>query len=197
MLHKDERTVVFIDGSSLYFAAKALGFDVDYRSLLEYFRERCRLLRACYYAALPETEDYSPLKPLTDWLAYNGYMLVTKTAREFTDYSGRRRIKGNMDVELTVDLLELAERIDHAVIFSGDADLRRAVEAVQRRGVRVTAISSLRASPPMIGDELRRQVDRFVELGDVARHFTRQQPESRPRAIPVRHPADLQSDETS
>ncbi|GBR28547.1 LabA-like NYN domain-containing protein [Kozakia baliensis] len=196
MLKENERTALFIDGSSLYFTARNLGFDVDYRSLLSFFQSQCHLVRAYYYAALPETDDYSPLKPLTDWLAYNGYALVTKNAREFTDHSGRRRIKGNMDVELAVDLLEQADRIDHAVLFSGDADLRRAVEAVQRRGVRVTAVSSLRSTPPLIGDDLRRQVDQFVELSDIAPEFTRRQTENRIRSSgPVRHPADVISDQ--
>jgi len=197
MLEKTEKTAVFIDGSSLYFTAKTLGFEVDYRRLLRYLKSNTRLIRAHYYAAIPETEEYSPLKPLTDWLAYNGYMLVTKTAREFTDQTGRRRLKGNMDVELAVDLLELADRIDHAVIFSGDADLRRAVEAIQRKGVRVTAVSSLRSSPSLIGDDLRRQVDQFIELGDIAAEFTRRQTETapRPRSAPVRHPADIAMDD--
>ncbi|WP_336944980.1 NYN domain-containing protein [Asaia sp. HN010] len=197
MLDKNERTAVFIDGSSLYYTAKTIGFEVDYRRLLRYFKTNTKLLRAYYYAAIPETEEYSPLKPLTDWLAYNGFMLVTKNAREFTDQTGRRRLKGNMDVELAVDLLELADRIDHAVIFSGDADLRRVVEAIQRRGVRVTAVSSLRSSPSLIGDDLRRQVDQFIELGDIAGEFTRRQGDApaRPRAAPIRHPADVVTDD--
>lgn len=192
-----ERTYLFIDGSNLYYSARNLGFDVDYKKLLNYFESRCNLVRAYYYAALPETEEYSPLKPLTDWLAYNGYALVTKSAREFTDSSGRRRIKGNMDVELAVDLLEQADRMDHAVIFSGDADLRRAVEAAQRRGVQVTVVSSLRVSPPLIADELRRQADRFLDLADMAHHFRRHTPENKVKAPPVRHPADISSDEAS
>ncbi|RUT26750.1 NYN domain-containing protein [Asaia sp. W19] len=196
MFEKSDRTAVFIDGSSLYYTAKSVGFEVDYRRLLKYFRTNTNLLRAYYYAAIPETEEYSPLKPLTDWLAYNGYRLVSKAAREFTDHSGRRRLKGNMDVELAVDLMELAEHIDHAVIFSGDSDLRRAVEAIQRRGVRVTAVSSLRASPALIGDDLRRQVDHFVELGEIAAEFTRRQSDapSRSRSNPIRHPADVDLD---
>jgi len=191
-LRRHERTSIFIDGSSLYFASKNLGFDVDYRNLLTMFETRTNLVRAYYYAAMPETDDYSPLKPLTDWLAYNGYTLVTKSAREFTDHTGRRRIKGSMDVEMAVDLMEQAERLDHAILFSGDSDLRRVVEAVQRRGVRVTAVSSMRNSPPLIGDDLRRQVDRFVELGDIARDFTRRpsEPRARPNPSPIRHPAD-------
>ena len=138
-------------------------------------------IRAYYYSAVLETDEYSPLKPLTDWLAYNGYTLVTKPAKEFTDSAGRRRVKGNMDIEVAVDMLELAPRIDHAVLFSGDSDFRRLVEAVQRKGVRVSVVSSIRTSPPMVADELRRQADQFLELADIAPEFTRRQTEPRVR----------------
>ncbi len=181
-----ERTALFIDGANLYSASRNLGFDVDYRNLLTYFRSKTNVLRAYYYSAVLETEEYSPLKPLTDWLAYNGYTLVTKPAREFTDATGRRRVKGNMDIELAIDMLELADKIDHAVLFSGDSDFRRLVEAVQRRGVRVSVISSIRTSPPMAADELRRQADQFVELADIAADFTRRQTEPRTTRPPLR-----------
>ncbi len=176
---QNDRTALFIDGANLYSASRHLGFDVDYRNLLEFFRTRTNIVRAYYYSALLDTEEYSPLRPLTDWLAYNGYSLVTKTAREFTDANGRRRIKGNMDVELAVDMLELAPRLDHAILFSGDSDFRRLVEAVQRQGVRVSVVSSVRTSPPMVADELRRQADRFVELADIAPEFTRRATDTR------------------
>ena len=182
----DERVALFIDGANLYSASRNLGFDVDYRNLLEFFRKRAHIIRAYYYSAVLETDEYSPLKPLTDWLAYNGYTLVTKPAKEFTDSSGRRRIKGSMDIEVSVDMLELAPRLDHAVLFSGDSDFRRLVEAVQRKGVRVSVISSIRTTPPMVADELRRQADQFVELADIAPEFTRRQTEPRVRTVPVR-----------
>lgn len=174
-----ERTALFIDGANLYSASRHLGFDIDYRDLLGYFRARCQLVRAYYYSALLDTEEYSPLRPLTDWLAYNGYSLVTKPAREFTDASGRRRIKGNMDVELAVDMLEMAPRIGHAVLFSGDSDFRSLVEAVQRHGVRVSVVSSVRTNPPMVADELRRQADQFLELAEIGAEFTRRVSEGR------------------
>jgi len=177
----NERTALFIDGANLYSASRNLGFDVDYRNLLEYFRRQTYVVRAYYYAAILETEEYSPLKPLTDWLAYNGYTLVTKPAKEFTDAAGRRRVKGNMDIELAIDMLELAPKLDHIVLFSGDSDFRRLVEAVQRRGVRVSVVSSIRTSPPMIADELRRQADEFLELAEIAPEFTRRQTDARPR----------------
>ncbi len=175
----NERTALFIDGANLYSASRNLGFDVDYRNLLEFFRRKTHVMRAYYYSAVLETEEYSPLKPLTDWLAYNGYTLVTKPAKEFTDSTGRRRVKGNMDIEVAMDMLELADKLDHAVLFSGDSDFRRLVEAVQRRGVRVSVVSSIRTSPPMIADELRRQADQFLELAEIAPEFTRRQMEPR------------------
>jgi uncharacterized LabA/DUF88 family protein len=177
-----ERAALFIDGANLYAATRSLGFDIDYRRLLDFFSTKTTLVRAYYYSALLETEEYSPLKPLTDWLAYNGYTLVTKPAKEFTDALGRRRIKGNMDIELAIDMLELSPRLDHAILFSGDSDFRRLVEAVQRRGVRVTVISSIKTNPPMIADELRRQADQFIELSDIAGGFVRKPGEGRGRA---------------
>jgi uncharacterized LabA/DUF88 family protein len=183
MVHfsSQERTALFIDGANLYAATRSLGFDIDYRRLLDYFAGKTNLLRAYYYSALLETEEYSPLKPLTDWLAYNGYSLVTKPAKEFVDTLGRRRIKGNMDIELAIDMLELAPKLDHAILFSGDSDFRRLVEAVQRKGVRVSVISTIKTSPPMIADELRRQADQYVELADIAPDFTRRPQEGRGR----------------
>ncbi len=169
----NEKVCLFIDGANLYSASRNLNFDVDYRNLLNYFKKQCNVIRAYYYSAVLDTEEYSPLKPLTDWLAYNGFLLVTKNAREFTDQTGRRRVKGSMDIELAVDMMEIAPKIDHAILFSGDADLRRLVESVQRQGVRVSVVSSIKTNPPMIGDELRRQADQFIELMNIAPEFTR------------------------
>jgi len=166
--YKTERLALFIDGANLYSAGKNLGVEVDYRKLLEEFRHRGQLVRAYYYTALIENEDYSPIRPLVDWLQYNGFKVVTKPAKEFIDASGRRRIKGDMDVEITVDMLNLAPHMDHAVLFSGDGDLTRLVEAVQERGVRVSVVSTVKTSPPMIADELRRAADTFIELADLA-----------------------------
>ena len=188
--NSNERSALFIDGANLYSAARNLGFDVDYRALLAFFRARTNVLRAYYYSAVLETEEYSPLKPLTDWLAYNGYALVTKPAKEFTDANGRRRVKGNMDIELAIDMMEQADKIDHAILFSGDADFRRLVEGVQRRGVRVSVISSIRTSPPMVADELRRQADQFIELAEIAPEFTRRQAEVRQRPAFRQTPAE-------
>ncbi|CUU16285.1 MULTISPECIES: NYN domain-containing protein [Bradyrhizobium] len=158
------KIALFIDGANLYATAKALGFDVDYKRLLEEFQSRGKLFRAFYYTAVIEDQEFSSIRPLLDWLDYNGFTVVTKATKEFVDASGRRKIKGNMDIELAVNAMELAEHIDQMVLFSGDGDFRSLVEAVQRRGVRVTVISTIASQPPMIADELRRQADVFTDL---------------------------------
>jgi uncharacterized LabA/DUF88 family protein len=159
-----ERVALFIDGANLYATARALGFDIDYKRLRALFAEKSNLVRAFYYTALVEEQEYSPIRPLVDWLDYNGFTMVTKPTKEFTDPAGRRKIKGNMDIELAIDVMEMAQHLDHIVLFSGDGDFRRLVEAVQRRGVRVTVVSTLKSQPSMIADELRRQADIFVDL---------------------------------
>lgn len=171
--YPNERVAVFIDGANLYSAARGLGIDIDYRKLLEFFQSRCNLVRAFYYTALLEDQDYSPIRPLVDWLDYNGYSMVTKPAKEFTDSMGRRKIKGNVDIEIAVDMMEMADRLDHAVLFSGDGDFRSLLEAIQRKGVRVTVVSTLRGQTPMVADELRRQADIFADLADLAPHISR------------------------
>ncbi|MGX4803328.1 LabA-like NYN domain-containing protein [Bradyrhizobium guangdongense] len=176
-----ERIALFIDGRNLYATAKALGFDIDYKRLLSEFQGRGTLLRAFYYTAV-EDQEYSSIRPLIDWLDYNGYTVVTKATKEFIDFSGRRKVKGNMDIELTVNAMEIAEHIDQMVLFSGDGDFRSLVEAVQRRGVRVTVVSTIASQPPMIADELRRQADVFTDLIELQSRFGRD-PVERPAPV--------------
>jgi uncharacterized LabA/DUF88 family protein len=171
--YQNEKVALFIDGANLYSAARNLGFDIDYRRLRNHFAGAAQLFRALYYTALLDDQEYSPIRPLVDWLDYNGYMLVTKPTKEFTDSSGRRKIKGNMDIELAIDVMEMAAHVDHIVLFSGDGDFRRLVEAVQRKGVRVTVVSTIQTSPPMVADELRRQCDYFLDLADLEPHIAR------------------------
>ena len=167
------KIALFIDGANLYATAKTLGFDIDYKRLLKEFQSRGTLLRAFYYTAIIEDQEYSSIRPLIDWLDYNGYTVVTKATKEFVDQSGRRKVKGNMDIELAVNAMEIAPHVDHIVLFSGDGDFRRLVEAVQRKGVRVTVVSTIRSVPPMVADELRRQADVFVELQELAPNIMR------------------------
>jgi uncharacterized LabA/DUF88 family protein len=167
-------TALFIDGANLYATAKTLGFDVDYKRLLKEFQSRGTLLRAFYYTAIIEDQEYSSIRPLVDWLDYNGYTVVTKATKEFIDANGRRKIKGSMDIELAVDAMQLAEHIDEMVLFSGDGDFRPLVEAVQRRGVRVTVVSTISSQPSMIADELRRQADAFIDLVELRPKIARE-----------------------
>ena len=178
MLSSD-KIAVFIDGANLYATAKTLGFDIDYKRLLEEFQSRGTLLRAFYYTAIAEDQEYTSLRPLIDWLDYNGFTVVTKAAKEFIDASGRRKVRRNMDIELAVDAMELAERINEMVLFSGNGDFRSLVEAMQSHGVSVTVISSIATRPPMIADELRRQADVFTDLTELQSKIGRD-PSARP-----------------
>lgn len=191
--YQSERTALFIDGANLYQTARALGFDIDYRRLLELFANESRLVRAFYYTALVEDQEYSPIRPLVDWLDYNGYTMVTKPTKEFTDSAGRRKTKGNMDIELAIDMLEISNYLDHVVLFSGDGDFRRLIEAVQRKAVRTTIVSTIRTSPPMIADELRRAADTFIDLETLRQDIERihtSPPDERRRNRPPRDTGD-------
>jgi len=167
MFFPNERLGLFIDGSNLHASLKAINLDIDYKLLKKEFMRRGKLLRAYYYTALLEDDENSPLRPLVDWLSYNGFTLVTKPAKEYRDSLGKRKVKGNMDIELAVDAMELAPHLDHIVIFSGDGDFCSLVESIQRQGVRVSIVSTTHSQPSMISDDLRRQADNFIELEDL------------------------------
>ena len=173
MFSNKDRIAVFIDGANLYATAKALEFDIDYKKLLSLFKAKATLVRAYYYTVLIEDQEYSPIRPLVDWLDYNGYTLVTKPAKEYTDSSGRRRVRNSIDVELAVDVMEMASKVDHVVLLTGDGGYRRLIEAVQRQGTRVTVISTVSVSPPMAADEIRRQADNFVDLASLRDEIAR------------------------
>ena len=183
MFDQREKVALFIDGANLYATSKALGFDIDYKRMLQFFQSEAYLLRAYYYTALVEDQEYSSIRPLIDWLDYNGYRVVTKPTKEFTDSSGRRKVKGNMDIELAIDALELASTIDHMVLFSGDGDFRSLVEAMQRRGRKVSVISTVSTQPPMIADDLRRQADHFIDLVSLKKEIGRDPAERQERAM--------------
>jgi uncharacterized LabA/DUF88 family protein len=183
------KIALFIDGANLHATAKTLGFEIDYKRLLKEFHSRGTLVRAFYYTAIIEDKEYSSLRPLIDWLDYNGYTVVSKPAKEFDDGDGRRKFKRSMSMELVVDALELSNHIDHIVLFSGDGDFRSLVEAVQRRGVHVTVVSTLSSQPPMIADELRRQADVFTDLVELKPKIgrdTSERPASRSRSDNLR-----------
>src|SRR6218665_356464 len=185
-----EKVVLFIDGANLYATSKAVGIDIDYRRLLSEFQAKSYLLRAYYYTALVEDQEYSSIRPLIDWLDYNGFTVVTKPAKEFTDAAGRRKIKGNMDIELTVDALEMSQYYDHLVLFSGDGDFTALVAALQRKGKRVTAVSTLTTPTPMISDELRRQAEFFLDVAELAKPVGRVPPVDRSAQHATERPVD-------
>ena len=168
LFYPQERLALFIDGAHLYASSKALEFDIDYKSLLKWFSDQSRLMRSFYYTALVDDQEYSPIRPLVDWLDYNGFTMVTKPAREYTDNQGRKKVKSSIDIEIAIDMMDMADKIDHIVLFSGDSDLRRLIETVQNKGVRVSVVGSIETSPVMISDEIRRQADFFIELDDLA-----------------------------
>jgi len=173
MFDQREKVALFIDGANLYATSKAIGFDIDYKRMLKHFEGKGYLLRAYYYTALIEDQEYSSIRPLIDWLDYNGYRVVTKPTKEFTDAMGRRKVKGNMDMELAIDAMELADTVDHTVLFSGDGDFRSLVEALQRKGRKVSVVSTVATNPPMIADDLRRQADNFIELNSLKKEIGR------------------------
>ena len=181
MVFRLNKLALFIDGPNLHATAKALGFEIDYKRLLKEFHSWGTLVRAYYYTAIVEDQEYSSIRPLIGWLDYNGYRVITRPTKEFVDAAGRRKVKGNMDVELAVHAMELAEHIDHLVLFSGDGNFRPLAEAIQRRGVRFTVVSSLASEPPIVADELRRQADDFVDIVELQPFISRNSAE---RAAP-------------
>lgn len=168
-LDPDDRTAIFIDGANLYKTARNLGFDIDYKRLLQKTRQETRLVRAYYYTSMQEDrdQDYSPLRPLVDWLDYNGFQMVTKVAREFTDAQGRKRYRGSVDIELAVDMVMMAGKLDCIVLFTGNGDFRHAIARIQEQGCRVVCVSTMKTQPPMASDDIRRQADIFVDLTEL------------------------------
>ena len=193
MFDAREKIALFIDGANLYATAKSLAFDIDYKKLLGEFQSKGYLMRAYYYTALSEDQEYSSIRPLIDWLDYNGYTVVTKPTKEFFDAAGRRKVKGNMDIELAVHVMEVAEFVDHVVLFSGDGDFRSLVEALQQKGRRVSVVSTLVSRPPMVADELRRQADQFIDLSELRAEVGRdpaEREQRRQERAPAQHNAD-------
>lgn len=160
------RVALFIDGANIYAAARYLGIDIDYKNLLNYFSTGCVFVRAYYYTAVRQADEERTIQPMLDWLMYNGYVVVTKFTKEFEN-EGRRKIKGNMDMEMCVDMLAMMPRIDHVYLFTGDGDFKCVVAAMQQQGVRVTVVSTINTDPPMVADELRRQADDFMDLKEL------------------------------
>lgn len=172
MLSRD-RFALFIDGRNLCAAAKSIGLTIDYKRLLEEFSRRGRMTRAFYYTAVDESNDDPVMRALVDWLDYNGFSVVAKPAKAFIDRFGHRRVRASTDIELVVDALAMAKHLDHAVLFSGDGNFRALVEALQRKGVRVSVVSTIKGQNAIAASELRRQADEFIDLTDLAPELVR------------------------
>ena len=174
--YQQERTAVLIDGINLYAASKALGYDIDYKRLLGFFRERTLLVRAVYFTIVTEDKEYLAIRPLIDWLAYNGYTVITKPTKESADGQGRRKIRGSIDLELAVEAMRIAPSVEHLVLFTGDGDFRSLISALQQNGKRVTVVSTLKTQPVVVSDDLRRQADQFIDLSDLESQIGRPAP---------------------
>ncbi len=168
-----ERIIAFIDGPNMHATVRALGFEIDYRKLLEHLRKQGHFLRVLYYTAIVEDQEFSTFRPLADWLDYNGYTMVTKPARGFTDSTGRRRFRTSMDVELAVDAMRLSKNADHVILFSGEQSFASLVSALQQMGKRVTVISTIETQPAMVADELRRAADQFIDIDSLQTQIAR------------------------
>ncbi|MEO0383118.1 MAG: NYN domain-containing protein [Pseudomonadota bacterium] len=177
-----ERVAFFIDGANFYQTARNLNVDIDYRRMLTSFVGEAYLLRAHYYTAMADDQEFSSLRPLIDWLDYNGFQITTKPMREFTDNNGqKRRVRPSLDVDLTVDAMTLGDSVNHIVLFSGDGQYLALVEALQKKGVKVTIVSSLKTTPSMVSDDLRRTADHFLDLADLTDRLGRDPSERPPR----------------
>ncbi|MBT9383305.1 NYN domain-containing protein [Pseudooceanicola sp. CBS1P-1] len=169
MFHPTDTAAALIDGPNFYATARALGIDVDYKRLMGLLSQTGRLLRASYFTPISTAEgEHVALRPLVDWLDYNGWNVIAKPAREFTDDEGRRRFRGNTDVDLALTAVNLAPRITHMALFTGNRDFAPLVQDLQSKGVRVTVVSSMKTKPsPFAADELRRAADTFLDLEDL------------------------------
>jgi uncharacterized LabA/DUF88 family protein len=149
-----DKVAVFFDMSNLYFAARDLGVRIDYARLLEFLANGRRLHRAYAYMAI--SPDESSAIPFLTWLRRNGFRVVTKPLKRFSDGT----TKGDLDMELAVDLLTQAPYIDIAIIVSGDGDFTYLVDRAQRLGLRVEIAST----PRYTAIELLEIADRYIDL---------------------------------
>lgn len=163
-IRANERVAVFIDGSNLYSTMKRIDYTPDYTKLFELFSSQSNLIRMSYYTAILQEEN-TPLQTLVDFLQYNNYNVVTKDARRIPTQSGESFVKGNIDVDLAVDMMELRGYVDHVFLFSGDGDFEKLLVAMQRVGVKITVVSTLKVN--VCADNLRRQADYFIDLLDL------------------------------
>lgn len=172
-LNVNEPTAVLIDGYNTLSTTKLLKFDIDFRKLLNLFQNKTRLVKIYYFASLRDNPaDHDPMIPVIQWMMYNGYNVISKKMNEFMNIDNIQS-KGNMDVEISVTVLEMVKSVDHIVLFTGDENFRFLIEAVQRMGTRITVCSSMQCQPQIMSDDLRRQADNFIELNNLKSEIQR------------------------
>ena len=190
---KKKSVAILIDGSNLHAACRALGFNMDYKRLLAMFDD-C-IFKSYYFTALPPDTEQSTLRPMVDYLEFNGFTVIKKNWKEFNQSStftcrecsalnvfNSIKNKGNMDIEIAVVALEVAPYVTDVFFFSGDGDFRFLVESLQRRyGIFVTVFSTIKSNPVMCADALRRQADAFIDLADIRSQIERV--DERPRGF--------------
>lgn len=170
-----DKVALFIDGSNFYATIKELDMNIDYGRVRAYFNKQELLFRAMYFTAvLPDSGENDELRPLVDWLGYNSWIVSTKLVKQYTDrVTNVTRTKGNMDCEITVEMMLLKDSVTHMVLFSGDGDFCHLVRTLQAHGVRVTVVSSKQTQPPMVSNDLRKVCDQFIDLADMRGEFCR------------------------
>ena len=163
------KVAIFIDGSNLWQTCRNLNMKINFKQLREWAAEQNTIWLGYYTGLVSNRDEENPLIKMTDWLSYNGYIVVKKQASTVNsnDSDEERIIKGNIDVDITVDMMLMAENVDTIILFSGDGDFIPVVEAVQRKyGVYVICVSSTKPVN-IVSGELRRKVNQFIELDDL------------------------------
>jgi len=165
MFYKNEALAIIIDGASIHSASQSVDLQIDWHTFLTEFQNRGHLIRAIYATPIFEDEgEHNPLRPLIDWLDYNGFTTITRTARKEADDNGRFRIKnGNIHVDVTLAAIRLAKKADHIVLFSGDGSYEPLVKELKRMNVRVSVCCAKKSA----ADGLRRNADEFIDLEDI------------------------------
>lgn len=185
MFHKNERIALFIDGHALHNAAKSIDLTVDYASLRKEFAARGKLVHAYFYAAIDEDAEFSAVRKLADYLDYNGYMVRTRALQRRVQEDGNVRIKASIAVQMAVEARDVAEHVEHIVLFTGDGDMVHTVKSIQRLGVRVSVCGTRKGKESLLSDELRREVDNVIELDDLRRVIERQTDRHRESRVPA------------
>lgn len=165
MIFETERAAVFIDGYGTHYTCKSLGIEIDYRKLSELIRRQTTVIRNYYFTPLVEGQDFIAVKPLLDFLQYNGWTTVTRPYKEHYV---------STNTALAVTAMEIAPAIEQAIIFSGNGDFTPLIEALKRRGIHTTVASTVRSEQSYCSDDLRRAADAFIDLDDIRSAISRE-----------------------